>query len=89
MIDLLDEELQGFLNACEEQEIKMLMVGGGAVNFHGYQRHSAAIDFWIKTSDKNLQQLIIVLKELGYEIDDFPDEVRNGEKNISFKFSPH
>ena len=27
-----------------------LMVGGGAVNFHGYQRHSADVDFWIETT---------------------------------------
>lgn len=27
----------------------MMMVGGGTVNFYGYQRHSAAVDFWIIT----------------------------------------
>lgn len=40
-----DEEVLGFLRAADEHEVRLLMVGGGAVNFHGYQRHSADIDF--------------------------------------------
>ncbi len=34
----------------------MLMVVGGAVNFHSYQRHSADVDFWIETTPKNLSK---------------------------------
>ncbi len=34
----------------------MLMVGGGAVNFHGYQRHSIDVDFWIDTQKENLNK---------------------------------
>jgi hypothetical protein len=33
----------------------MILVGGGAVNFHGFQRHSADIDFWIDVSEENLR----------------------------------
>ena len=66
----------------------MIMVGGGAVNFHGYQRHSADVDFWIDTADENLEKLIKVFDEMGYQIDDFPDQVKNREQNISVKFSP-
>lgn len=64
------------------------MVGGGAVNFHGYQRHSADVDFWIETTDDNFRKLVAVFKELGYDIDDFPPAVINQEQNISVKFSP-
>ena len=64
------------------------MVGGAAVNFHGYQRHSADVDFWIDTSTENFKKLIAVFQELGYEIDDFPQAVKDKQQNISVKFSP-
>lgn len=66
----------------------MLMVGGGAVNFHGYQRHSADVDFWIETTEDNFKKLVIVFNEMGYEVDDFPEEVKKQQQNISVKFSP-
>jgi len=66
----------------------MLMVGGGAVNFHGHQRHSAAIDFWIESTEENFKRLVNVFNGMGYEISDFPEEVKKGQQNISVKFSP-
>ena len=66
----------------------MLLVGGGAVNFHGYQRHSADVDFWIETTNDNFKKLIEVFNDMGYELDEFPEEVRNQFQNISVKFSP-
>jgi len=66
----------------------MLLVGGGAVNFHGYQRHSADVDFWIDTTDVNFKKLLAVFKEMGYLLNDFPEDVKNSVQNISVKFSP-
>src|SRR5690606_32517302 len=73
---------------ANKYQVRMLMVGGGAVNFHGYQRHSADVDFWIEVTEENLKNLVSVFREMNYEIDDFPDEVKNKEQNISIKFSP-
>lgn len=66
----------------------MLMVGGGAVNFHGYQRHSADVDFWLETTADNFKRLVNVFSGMGYDIDDFPDIVKKQQQNISVKFSP-
>lgn len=88
MVNNWDNNIKQFLQLAHQYEVRMLMVGGGAVNFHGYQRHSADVDFWIETSQENLNKLILVFKEMGYEIDSFPKEVENGEQNISIKFSP-
>ncbi len=65
----------------------MLLVGGGAVNFHGYKRHSADVDFWIKPTTKNLEKLRLVLNEMGYCIESFPAKVVSGQQNISIKVS--
>ncbi|MAU26858.1 MAG: hypothetical protein CMH48_02075 [Muricauda sp.] len=82
------ENIDTFIKIANKFGVRMIMVGGGAVNFHGYQRHSADVDFWIDTADENLEKLIKVFDEMGYQIDDFPDQVKNREQNISVKFSP-
>jgi hypothetical protein len=66
----------------------MILVGGGAVNFYGYQRHSADVDFWIDISDENLDRLKVVLNEMEYLFEEFPTEVKSGLQNISVKISP-
>lgn len=66
----------------------MLLVGGGAVNFHGYQRHSADVDFWIDATPQNFERLLMVFQEIGYKLEHLPEKVKNQFQNISLKFSP-
>lgn len=88
MSRIWEENIDQFIILANKHSVRMIMVGGGAVNFHGYQRHSADVDFWIETTAENFKNLIVVFKEMGYEIDDFPEKVKNQEQNISIKFSP-
>ena len=83
-----EENIESFVRLANKHKVRMLMVGGGAVNFHGYQRHSADVDFWIETTDENFRKLVIVFNEMGHEILDFPEAVKNQQQNISIKFSP-
>jgi hypothetical protein len=83
-----EESINRFLALTNKHKVRMLMVGGGAVNFHGYQRHSADVDFWIETTEENFKKLILVFNEMGYDIEDFPMAVKNQQQNISIKFSP-
>jgi hypothetical protein len=88
MIENWDNEIIHFMTLCTEHNVRMLMVGGGAVNFHGYQRHSSDVDFWIDISSTNLQNLKTVLVEIGYILEDFPESIKLAEQNISLKFTP-
>lgn len=88
MIAEWNDSIHKFIELCQKHGVKMLMVGGGAVNFHGYQRHSADVDFWIDMTPENLKKLIVVFNEIGYKISNFPEKVKNKEQNISVKFSP-
>lgn len=85
---LWETDLITFVKLSNENGVKMLMVGGGAVNLHGYQRHSADVDFWVETTEENLEKLVIVLNQLGYDITELPESVKSGKQNISLKFSP-
>lgn len=53
MIDEWNTAIENFIVLTAKHNVRMLMVGGAAVNFHGYQRHSADVDFWIDTSSEN------------------------------------
>ena len=88
MTKIWKENIDAFLKEASKEGVKMLLVGGGAVNFHGYQRHSADVDFWIDTSEENFSKLLQVFRRMGYEIDSFPEKVKSKEQNISVKFSP-
>ncbi|MCT4601834.1 MAG: nucleotidyl transferase AbiEii/AbiGii toxin family protein [Marinifilum sp.] len=83
-----DSVVEEFIQRSTENGVRMIMVGGGAVNFHGFQRHSADIDFWIDLSVDNLIRLKTVLNQMGYEFDDYPEDVKKGLQNISIKISP-
>ena len=84
----LIETVERFIEAAQENNVRMILIGGGAVNFHGVQRHSADIDFWIETTTENLENLSKALKQLGYDFDTFPDEVIEQKQNISIHISP-
>lgn len=83
-----EKNIDKFIQLANKYKVKMLLVGGGAVNFHGYQRHSADVDFWIGVTDENLNKLLKVFNDMGYELKSFPDKVKQKEQNISIKFSP-
>lgn len=83
-----EEDVDLFLSLAQKHKVRMMMVGGGAVNFYGYQRHSADVDFWIDTTSENLIALRDTLNNMGYEFDNFPEDVKQGKQNISIKISP-
>jgi len=64
-VDNFQNRIESFIKAADKNHVKMIMVGGGAVNFHGYQRHSADIDFWIDISTVNLKNILQTLIDLG------------------------
>jgi len=88
VIDKWKKEVNSFIELATTYKLEMLLVGGGAVNFHGYQRHSADVDFWFRPTPENFDKLLKILNELGYEIEDLPPKVKRQEQNISLKFSP-
>ena len=42
------------------------MVGGFAVNFHGYVRSTGDIDVWVEASPENATKLSTAIREFGF-----------------------
>ncbi|HMN05945.1 MAG TPA: hypothetical protein PKD45_09475 [Flavobacteriales bacterium] len=82
------EELRDFLIAAQQHGLRVLLVDGGAVNFHGYQRQSADIDLWVDPTPANFDRLLATLKSLGYSLEELPEAVIRQEQNISINLSP-
>ena len=82
------ENIDNFINLVNKHNVQLIMVGGSAVQFHGYQRNSFDVDFWINPTTDNFDKLIAVFKDMGYDIKDFPKEVREQKQNISIRFAP-
>lgn len=66
-MDIFDEDLISFWNSLAESEVLYIMVGGFAVNMHGYLRSTQDVDIWIKDEPDNRIKLGNAMKIFGYE----------------------
>ena len=72
-MDLLDESLLDFWKALNHFQVKYIMVGGVAVNLHGYSRTTNDIDVWIKDTSENRKALGLAFAQFGYDEIDLED----------------
>jgi len=65
-MNILDEYTQNLLRGLNKHGVDYIVIGGYAVNFHGYRRTTGDIDLWIRPdNDTNKKKLLSCLKELG------------------------
>jgi hypothetical protein len=69
-MDLFDEDLFNFFQALQQHHVKYIMVGGYAVNLHGYPRYTGDLDLWLKDTIENRKQLRKVF--ISCDMGDFP-----------------
>ncbi|RKU11986.1 hypothetical protein C6501_11815 [Candidatus Poribacteria bacterium] len=60
-------DFKEFLKLLNSHQIKYLLIGGYAVNYHGYPRTTADMDIWVAIQQKNAEKLVDVLREFGFE----------------------
>lgn len=66
-MDVFDEELVEFWRSLIQNNVDFMMVGGIAINLHGYNRTTADIDLWIKDTKANRKNLLLALKQIGLD----------------------
>jgi hypothetical protein len=65
-MNIFDTYTHDLLHQLNLNEVPYIVVGGYAVNYHGYRRTTGDIDIWIKPSNENSKtQLLTALKNLG------------------------
>lgn len=86
----LDKNFKEFIKLLNEHKVKYLIVGGYAVNFHGYPRYTRDIDFWLWLSDSNLKNLISALKDFGFgSLNLKIEELKDPTNIIQLGYEPH
>ncbi|MCQ6956628.1 nucleotidyltransferase [Mucilaginibacter aquariorum] len=56
-MDVFDEEILSFWRALQENNVQYIMVGGYAVNLHGFQRFTGDLDIWLNDTPDNRKAL--------------------------------
>ena len=75
--DIEDEFFVSFLSAMQKRHVRYMLIGGIAVNFHGYSRNTQDMDIWLAPTNENRDIFYKVLIDLGYteeEISDYKEE---------------
>lgn len=66
-MDILDNELINFWKSLNEFNVQYIMIGGFAVNLHGFSRTTGDLDIWLKDEIKNRRNLGKALIQFGYD----------------------
>jgi hypothetical protein len=61
----LYDDFKDLLLACNNEEVKYIVVGGYAVIHHGYNRFTGDLDIWVEQSKDNFQRICKVFKAFG------------------------
>jgi len=76
-IDIEDEFFLAFLTAMQQREVRYMLIGGMAVNFHGYSRNTHGMDIWLAPTNQNRDVFYKALVDIGYteeEVSVYKDE---------------
>ncbi|HXS57618.1 MAG TPA: DUF6036 family nucleotidyltransferase [Hanamia sp.] len=65
-MDIFDTDLINFWKSLNEFNVKYIMIGGFAVNLHGFSRATNDIDLWLKDEVNNKKNLGKALEQFGY-----------------------
>jgi predicted nucleotidyltransferase len=72
---ILPRDFQEFLQLLNAHGVKYVVIGGYAVNFHGYVRFTGDLDVFVALSDESAQLLTAVFREFGFDLPDLKPEL--------------
>lgn len=65
-MDIFDSNLVSFWKSLNQYEVKYIMIGGFAVNLHGFFRTTGDLDLWLMDEKQNRLNLGKALEQFGY-----------------------
>jgi len=79
---VLPPDFKEFLSLLRDKNIRYLLIGGYAVGYHGYPRSTNDMDIWIAIDPKTAEQMVLALKEFGFDTPQLSKELFLKEKSI-------
>ncbi len=79
---------QKFLEQFIRHDVDFILIGGYAVNYHGYIRATGDMDVWLKPDNENKKKVISAFRDLNLHPDDLTklDESFDFEQVVVFHF---
>jgi hypothetical protein len=71
----LPPDFKEFLKSLNAHEVEYLLIGGYAVNYHGYPRATADMDIWVAVHPANADRIVAALREFGFDLPDLSAEL--------------
>jgi hypothetical protein len=65
-MDILNNEFLLFIKCAQQNNLNYLLIGGFAVNYHGYARNTKDMDVWLKPTNENKKAFIDTLLCMKY-----------------------
>ena len=72
-MDFLPAEYLRFISMLEKHEVRYFLIGGIAVNIHGYSRTTEDLDIMFESKAENGQRLLAAIDDFGFDISEFTD----------------
>ena len=69
-ITQLPNDFREFLKLLNVHKVRYLLIGGYAVNYHGYVRATADMDIFVKPDKRNAERLVTALIEFGFDVEE-------------------
>jgi hypothetical protein len=66
-MSILVEPHKQMLRRLVEFNVDFILIGGYAVNLHGYVRATGNMDIWLKPSNENREKFLTLLKAEGFD----------------------
>ena len=62
----LNTDWKDFISLLQRHEVEFLVIGGAAVNAHGFVRMTEDLDFWLARTRANAQRVMHAVVEFGW-----------------------
>lgn len=75
MMIALDPNFRDLLSCFNSNNVRYLILGGYAVNFHGHHPNTKDFDVWIAIDEANAQQVSTALQQFGFSASSVPADL--------------
>src|SRR5262245_18805081 len=66
MATILPPDFKEFLRLLNSNNVEYLLIGGYAVNYHGYPRATVDMDVWIAMDPQNAERVAAAVRAFGF-----------------------
>jgi predicted nucleotidyltransferase len=87
---VLDKDFKEFIESLNVHKVDYLVIGGYAVNYHGYPRYTKDIAFWIWLTQENIDRLLEAINEFGFgSLGLKADDLLNPNNVVQLGYEPY